>query len=93
LSCYVIAGYPERLVGEEAQAEEEKEFGITQGKKSLQDKVRERQRIVGANSAVIYGPEGKLLGSYRKSNLFEIDKTWAKPGSSFFYSFPYLPLS
>ena len=36
--------------------------------------------VVGANSAVIYGPDGVRVGHYRKSHLFYMDKTWAKPG-------------
>lgn len=36
--------------------------------------------VVGANSAIIYDRQGKFLGGYRKGNLFETDKTWAKPG-------------
>lgn len=35
---------------------------------------------VGANSAVVYDPNGVRIGDYRKTNLFETDMTWAKPG-------------
>ena len=35
---------------------------------------------VGANSAVFYGPDGEWVGGYRKTNLYETDLTWAKPG-------------
>ena len=35
---------------------------------------------IGANSAVLYGPTGELIDNYRKTNLFETDITWAKPG-------------
>ncbi|KAH8114496.1 hydrolase [Phellopilus nigrolimitatus] len=34
--------------------------------------------MVGANSAVLYSPEG-WSGDYRKVNMWETDKTWAKP--------------
>lgn len=37
--------------------------------------------IVGANSAVLVGPNGESF-AYRKSNLFETDKTWSKPGTN-----------
>lgn len=37
-------------------------------------------RVVGANSATLYGPDGEWVGGYRKTNLFSTDKTWAKPG-------------
>ena len=36
---------------------------------------------VGANSAVLLGPEGQLVGTYRKTNLFSTDMTWAVPGA------------
>lgn len=35
---------------------------------------------VGANSAVMYGPDGDLINNYRKTNLYETDTTWAKAG-------------
>ncbi|KAG5717426.1 Protein N-terminal amidase [Termitomyces sp. T112] len=38
---------------------------------------------VGANSAILYGPSGEWVGGYRKTNLFETDKTWAKAGTGF----------
>ena len=50
---------------------------------------------VGANSAVLYGPDGEWVGGYRKSHLYETDLTWAKPGVGdtlylFFFSFSFL---
>ncbi|KAF8073961.1 carbon-nitrogen hydrolase [Lyophyllum atratum] len=51
----------------------------------------ETRTQVGANSAVIFGPTGEWVGGYRKVNLFETDKPWAKPGNGF-ASFS-LPLS
>jgi protein N-terminal amidase len=39
--------------------------------------------VVGANSAVVYGPDGTRVGHYRKSHLFRMDKPWAKPGKRF----------
>jgi len=38
---------------------------------------------VGANSAILFGPDGECVGRYRKTNLFETDTTWAKPGTGF----------
>ncbi|TRM63894.1 carbon-nitrogen hydrolase [Schizophyllum amplum] len=38
---------------------------------------------VGANSAIIYGPQGERVGEYRKTNLFETDRTWSIPGTGF----------
>ncbi|KAF8215013.1 carbon-nitrogen hydrolase [Mycena galopus ATCC 62051] len=67
LECYVVAGYPERL----EQSEVEQYLTET------------GTRVVGANSAALYGPQGEWVGGYRKTNLFSTDKTWAKPGSGF----------
>lgn len=67
LHCYVVAGYPERLEPHE-QEEALDEHDITK---------------VGANSAVLYGPDGECIGDYRKTNLYETDMTWAKAGNGF----------
>jgi protein N-terminal amidase len=48
--------------------------------RSLED-AEEHQE--GANSAHIVGPDGTSLSNYRKTNLFSVDKCWAKPGSGF----------
>jgi protein N-terminal amidase len=64
LKCYVVAGYPERL----NQSEAEQYLADTGA------------RVVGANSAALYGPEGEWVGGYRKTNLYSTDQTWAKPG-------------
>jgi len=69
LQCYVAAGYPERLEPHEIECD------------TLADGT-EVERI-GANSAVLYGPGGELVGRYRKTNLYETDMTWAKPGTGF----------
>ncbi|KAJ7741349.1 carbon-nitrogen hydrolase [Mycena metata] len=65
LKCYVVAGYPERLEQSEVQ----------------QHLAETGTRVVGANSAAFYGPDGQWVGGYRKTNLFTTDKTWAKPGN------------
>ena len=66
LRCHVTAGYPERLPPEEVE-----ELTTVDG--------LEVERI-GANSAVLYGPDGQWVGGYRKTNLFKTDLTWAKAG-------------
>ena len=35
---------------------------------------------VGANAAVLYGPDGEFGGDYRKTNLYTTDMTWARAG-------------
>ncbi|KAJ7069451.1 hypothetical protein C8F01DRAFT_1112787 [Mycena amicta] len=38
---------------------------------------------VGANSTALFGPDGEWLGGSRKTNLYSMDMTWAKPGNGF----------
>ncbi|TBU31794.1 carbon-nitrogen hydrolase [Dichomitus squalens] len=73
LRCYVVAGYPERLQPEEVQAvlESDEHGGTKEDEK------------VGANAAALYGPNGDFVGDYRKTNLYETDMTWARPGTGF----------
>ena len=69
LGCYVIAGYPEALSPDEPR--------------SVIVRENYQHPEVGANSAVLYGPNGVFVGNYRKTNPFETDMTWAKPGNLF----------
>ncbi|KAJ4482422.1 hydrolase [Lentinula aciculospora] len=75
LECYVFAGYPERLNNDEILKE------LLSRKKLAAES--ENPQPVGANSAVLYGPDGEWVGHYRKTNLFITDKSWAKPGTGF----------
>ncbi|KAG5638737.1 hypothetical protein H0H81_010547 [Sphagnurus paluster] len=90
LKCYVAGGYPERLGKDEpvdvaasalngavptANSTSVDESGTANGSQPCTQ--------VGANSAILYGPFGEWVGGYRKTNLFETDKTWAKPGTGF----------
>lgn len=36
----------------------------------------------GYNSAVLVSPTGEVVGNYRKSFLYDTDKTWAREGES-----------
>jgi len=78
--CYVTAGYAERL-----GAHETSRVKITvQDNGDVEVKSAEKEvHQVGANSAVVYDPRGERVGEYRKTNLFETDMTWAKPGTGF----------
>jgi protein N-terminal amidase len=69
LRCYVVAGYPERL----GDAERATRVGSTGNEQA--------PTAVGANSAVIYGPDGQWVGGYRKTHLYKEDMCWAKPGA------------
>lgn len=66
LQCYVAAGYPERLEPHEVEKRTMEDGSVVD--------------IVGANSAVIYGPDGTRVGYHRKSHLFYMDEPWAKRG-------------
>lgn len=85
LGCYVVAGYPELLESDELQQCTQNDQVVIQdtdymdGDLSEPSSAKER-RIVGANSAVMYGPAGEWIGGYRKTNLFRTDKTWAAAG-------------
>ncbi|KAH9847909.1 carbon-nitrogen hydrolase [Lenzites betulinus] len=70
LHCYVVAGYPERLLPHE----------LTPPIRLGNGRIAER---IGANAAALYGPGGEFVGEYRKTNLYETDMTWAKPGPGF----------
>lgn len=91
LSCYVVAGYPERLAPEEGESHDhiEKtsvlsgEMEVPPDSGSTHVEFGEKSQIrnqVGANSLTFFGPSGEWVGGYRKTNLFETDMTWAKPG-------------
>lgn len=43
---------------------------------------RMEEEIVAYNSAVIVSPQGTVYDTYRKSFLFDTDKTWAKEGET-----------
>ncbi len=56
LECYVIAGYPELL--EEDELQKTTDAGETGN-----------VTPVGANSAVLCGPDGEWVGDYRKTHV------------------------
>ncbi|KAG6885654.1 hypothetical protein C0993_011788 [Termitomyces sp. T159_Od127] len=88
LGCYVAGGYPERLSEEERLVESQADRSIRfpvggMDIETTSDVDTLSATPVGANSAIIYGPSGEWVGGYRKTNLYETDKTWAKPGTGF----------
>lgn len=74
-----MAGYPEKL--ESKELEEMERTSKESGDQPRETHDGKKIEQVGANSAVIYGPDGAWVGGYRKTNLFETDLTWAKPGT------------
>jgi len=77
LKCYVFAGYPEALSSDE--------LDTTTYERKRRSTAGSAEKV-GANSAVLYGLDGEFIGNYRKTHLFETDKTWAKPGKRFYKS-------
>lgn len=69
LHCYVASGFCERISDDE----------VTQGS----DFEGKPVTLIGANSAVVYGPSGEWVHGYRKSNLYNTDMSWAIPGGHF----------
>ncbi|KAI0789659.1 carbon-nitrogen hydrolase [Abortiporus biennis] len=82
LGCHVLAGYPEKLALPEYE-EISREVILDETRAIDAESKKMTVREVGANSAVLFGPDGTCLGNYRKTNLFETDMTWAKPGTGF----------
>jgi protein N-terminal amidase len=82
LQCYVTAGYPEQLSPDEVRVQDTSR--PTAASPDRGTEVEKEQ--VGANSAVLYGPDGCWVGGYRKTNLFRTDLTWAKAGKSYIHS-------
>ncbi|KAL9711332.1 hypothetical protein Ac2012v2_005875 [Leucoagaricus gongylophorus] len=85
LECYIVAGYPEHLEPEDIE-KYSKCDQVMIDESELANEERNsppKRKIVGANSAVLYGPKGEWIGGYRKTNLFKTDKTWAAAGPGF----------
>ena len=74
LECYVTAGFPERL--EHSDLRDRPQHFTDTHSSPL-------PALVGANTAILYGPTGELLSLYRKTNLFRTDVSWATAGHGF----------
>ncbi|KAF5360904.1 hypothetical protein D9756_005059 [Leucocoprinus leucothites] len=85
LKCYVTAGYPEFLEPQDIKhCSKHDQVKIDESEFTDEERGEApERRIVGANSAVLYGPSGEWIGGYRKTNLFKTDKTWAAAGTGF----------
>ncbi len=85
LGCYVAAGYPELLEGEDLQQCIQNDCVMINNSDFPEEDLpssdrKKERRIVGANSVMLCGPLGERVGAYRKTNLFRTDKTWAAAG-------------
>ncbi|KAJ9111459.1 hypothetical protein QFC19_001228 [Naganishia cerealis] len=70
--CWVVAGYPELAVDTDVGALKKREEAGTGGMNG------DDAGKPGYNSAVVVSPTGEVVGNYRKSFLFDTDKTWAR---------------
>lgn len=96
LRCHVVAGYPEALpsAAVDVDASSSSQISLDTPALDVKDSAKgdsgpssmkdlEGEAIgVGWNSAVIVGPEGEVVGNYRKTFRFETDKAWAREGGS-----------
>ena len=82
LECYIVAGYPEHLEPEDIEKYSKCDQVMIDESELANEEHNSppKRKIVGANSAVLYGPKGEWIGGYRKTNLFKTDKTWAAAG-------------
>ncbi|KAG9036992.1 Carbon-nitrogen hydrolase [Tulasnella sp. JGI-2019a] len=84
LSCHVVAGYPERL-------SPLNETIASEVLKAVEEEKTAEIQFAG-NSATLIGPDGSVIGNYRKSNLYEADMPWAQAGTGFTsFTLPGLP--
>ncbi|KIO27027.1 hypothetical protein M407DRAFT_243489 [Tulasnella calospora MUT 4182] len=82
IGCYVVAGYPEKLLPIQTK------ITVSEGGASLVEASEPTPKDtvdlqVAGNSAVLFGPEGQLVGTYRKTNLYSADLPWAQGGTGF----------
>lgn len=86
--CWVVAGFPEKgrkpsQVDETGYRDEDdgddQEGGDSGGE---QASTAQEEQVTAYNSAVIVSPQGTVYDTYRKSFLFDTDKTWATEGES-----------
>lgn len=79
LGCYVVAGYPEKLLPIQTKITvSEGGASLVEASEPTPESAVEVQ--LAGNSAVLFGPEGRLVGTYRKTNLYEADLPWAQAG-------------
>ncbi|KAG9046999.1 Carbon-nitrogen hydrolase [Tulasnella sp. UAMH 9824] len=82
LGCYVVAGYPEKLLPIQTKITvSEGGASLVEASEPTPESAVEVQ--LAGNSAVLFGPEGRLVGTYRKTNLYEADLPWAQAGTGF----------
>ncbi|ORX34583.1 carbon-nitrogen hydrolase [Kockovaella imperatae] len=94
LRCHVVAGYPEALVEESGEAPTassssslllDSSAGVEETGPKAMKALEGEGEGVGFNSAIVVGPEGEIVGNYRKTFRFDTDKCWARAGSGFMH--------
>ncbi|KAG8989088.1 Carbon-nitrogen hydrolase [Tulasnella sp. 427] len=83
LRCHVVAGYAEKLLPAHSKIAVSETGGaaLIEASEPTAKEVADVQ--VAGNAAALFGPEGELVGTYRKTNLYKADLPWAQAGTGF----------
>lgn len=85
IGCYVLGGLGERVVDGRSSGDDGRvgdEASATASSTTAVDRPAP-PRSTAYNSALLVSPTGELVGTYRKTFLYETDKTWASEGAGF----------
>lgn len=58
-------------------------YASTEGAAPSTSPIDDSELLIGANSVMVYAPDGCLLLNYRKTNLYSLDLPWCIPGDGF----------
>ncbi|KAG9077907.1 Carbon-nitrogen hydrolase, partial [Ceratobasidium sp. 370] len=79
LQCHVIAGYPAPPLTIDESKQQAKDGTVPE---ASNQKAPSGQGVA-RNSAIVVDPNGNVIHTYAKTNMFEADLPWAQPGSGF----------
>ena len=82
LECHVVAGFPERLESPTPSAAPTP-TPTPSIPSSNSNSSSDAHPLIGANAALLTDTTGHPVHLYHKSNLFQTDRTWARPGPGF----------
>ncbi|QRW06435.1 carbon-nitrogen hydrolase [Ceratobasidium sp. AG-Ba] len=82
LRCHVIAGYPAPPLTID-ESKQQAQDGTTPASHNAEDETAPSGQGVARNSALVVDPNGNVIHTYAKTNMFEADLPWAQPGSGF----------
>ncbi|KAG8741267.1 Carbon-nitrogen hydrolase [Ceratobasidium sp. 414] len=76
LQCHVIAGYPSPPLAVDESKQQAKDETVPEARSQ---KAPSGQGVA-RNSALVVDPNGNVIHTYAKTNMFESDLPWAQPG-------------